>query len=253
MESKPRRRGIYLLPNLFTTAALFAGFYAIVAAINTRFEAAAISIFVALVLDGMDGRIARMTNTESAFGAEYDSLSDLAAFGLTPALVVYEWGLFQFGKLGWLVAFLYTASAALRLARFNTQVGIADKRFFQGLPVPAAAAIIAGAVWLGHEYGLRASVIGNATALALTLACAVLMVSNVRYHSFKELDLRGRVPFVAAIAMVLVFVFVSLEPPLVLFGGFLGYAVSGPTITLLHLQRHRRARRAAVGTDTDDV
>ncbi len=251
-EPKPRRKGIYLLPNLLTTAALFAGFYAIVAAINTRFEAAAISIFVAMILDGMDGRIARMTNTESEFGAEYDSLSDLAAFGLTPALVVYEWGLFEFGKLGWLVAFLYTASAALRLARFNTQAGTADKRFFQGLPSPAAAAIIAGIVWLGHEYGLRGSVGGNATALVLTLACAVLMVSNVRYHSFKDLDLRGRVPFIAAIAMVLLFVFVSLKPPLVLFGVFLCYAVSGPTVTLLHLQRHRRARREGLRSDRQD-
>jgi CDP-diacylglycerol--serine O-phosphatidyltransferase len=237
-----RRSGIYLLPNLFTTAALFAGFYAMVAAIHSRFEAAAVSIMIAMILDGMDGRIARMTNTQSAFGAEYDSLSDMAAFGIAPALVMYQWALFDFGRLGWLAAFFFTAAAALRLARFNTQVDTADKRYFQGLPSPAAAGLIAGLVWLGTEYDLTGTALAM-TALLLTLSGAVLMVSNVRYHSFKEFDLRERIRFVSMIAIVLALAFVSLEPALVLFTGFAGYAASGPLLTLIHIQRHRRARR----------
>ena len=238
-----RRSGIYLLPNLFTTAALFAGFYAIVAANIGRFEAAAVSIFIAMILDGMDGRIARMTNTQSAFGAEYDSLSDMAAFGVAPALVVYQWALLDFGRLGWLAAFLFTAAAALRLARFNTQVNTADKRYFQGIPSPAAAGLIAGLVWLGTEYVLTGTVL-DFTALGLTVVAAVLMVSNIRYHSFKELDLRGRIRFVSMIAIVVALALVSLEPPLVLFTLFASYAASGPVLTLIHIQRHRRARRA---------
>ncbi len=242
-SKRSRRSGIYLLPNLFTTAALFAGFYAIVAANIGRFEAAAVSIFIAMILDGMDGRIARMTNTQSAFGAEYDSLSDMAAFGIAPALVVYQWALLDFGRLGWLAAFLFTAAAALRLARFNTQVETADKRYFQGIPSPAAAGLIAGLVWLGAEYALTGTVL-DLTALGITVVAAVLMVSNIRYHSFKELDLRGRIRFVSMIAIVVAFALVSLEPPLVLFTLFVSYAVSGPVLTLLHIQRHRRARRA---------
>ena len=242
-SKRSRRSGIYLLPNLFTTAALFAGFYAIVAANIGRFEAAAVSIFIAMILDGMDGRIARMTNTQSAFGAEYDSLSDMAAFGIAPALVVYQWALLDFGRLGWLAAFLFTAAAALRLARFNTQVETADKRYFQGIPSPAAAGLIAGLVWLGAEYALTGTVL-DLTALGITVVAAVLMVSNIRYHSFKELDLRGRIRFVSMIAIVVALALVSLEPPLVLFTLFVSYAVSGPVLTLLHIQRHRRARRA---------
>lgn len=242
-SKRSRRSGIYLLPNLFTTAALFAGFYAIVAANIGRFEAAAVSIFIAMILDGMDGRIARMTNTQSAFGAEYDSLSDMAAFGIAPALVVYQWALLDFGRLGWLAAFLFTAAAALRLARFNTQVETADKRYFQGIPSPAAAGLLAGLVWLGAEYALTGTVL-DLTALGITVVAAVLMVSNIRYHSFKELDLRGRIRFVSMIAIVVALALVSLEPPLVLFTLFVSYAVSGPVLTLLHIQRHRRARRA---------
>ncbi len=246
-EGRRPRRGIYLLPNLFTTAALFAGFFAIVAAMNGRFEAAAVGVFVAMVLDGMDGRIARMTNTQSAFGAEYDSLSDMIAFGLTPALVVYLWSLEDLGKLGWLAAFVYTAAAALRLARFNTQVGSADKRFFQGLPSPAAAGVLAGMVWLGTTYGVERAGLLAIVVLALTVAVAVLMVSNVRFHSFKDLDLRGRVPFVAVLAVVLAFVFVSLEPALVLFTGFAAYAAYGPVATVVERRRRRRLRRAGGG------
>lgn len=237
-----RRRGIYLLPNLFTTAALFAGFYAIVAAMGGDFEYAAIAIFVAMVLDGLDGRVARLTNTQSDFGAEYDSLADMVSFGLAPALVAYQWSLSGLGKLGWLAAFVYAAAGALRLARFNTQVGIADKRFFQGLASPAAAAIVAGAVWVGNAYGFDGAQL-MMPMFFLTVTAGLLMVSNVRYYSFKELDLKGKVPFVAVLAIVLVFVFISIDPPWVLFGFFLLYALSGPIMTLVLLQRRRRERR----------
>lgn len=245
-----QRRGIYLLPNLLTTAALFAGFYAIVAAMGSRFEAAAVAIFVAMILDGADGRIARMTNTQSAFGAEYDSLSDMVSFGLAPALVMYEWSLFGFGKLGWLAAFLYTAAAALRLARFNTQVGSADKRFFQGLPSPAAAAIVAGLVWFASDYGY-AGIDAAPFAFVITVGGGLLMVSNIRFHSFKDLDLRGRVPFVAVLIVVLVFVFVSIDPPQVLFLAFLLYALSGPFLTLLQVRKRRAKRRQPTDSSTD--
>lgn len=239
---RKRRRGIYLLPNLFTTAALFAGFYAIVAAMGARFEPAAIAVFLAMVLDGMDGRIARMTNTQSDFGAEYDSLADMISFGLAPALVIYEWSLVSLGKLGWLGAFVYTAAAALRLARFNTQVGVADKRYFQGLASPAAAAIVSGLVWVASSYQVSGESVAYG-ALLVTVAAGVLMVSNLRYHSFKGLDLKGRIPFVKVLAIVLVFVLISVHPPEVLFGLFLAYAVSGPLLTLAQLRRRRAERR----------
>ena len=246
-----RRRGIYLLPNLFTTAALFAGFYAIVAAMGGRYEAAAVAIFVAMVLDGLDGRVARMTNTQSEFGAEYDSLSDMVSFGLAPALVMYEWSLHSMGKLGWLAAFIFTAGAALRLARFNTQIGVADKRFFQGLASPSAAAVVVGMVWVGHDYE---AVGAHHTWLAffVTVTTGILMVSNVRYYSFKDLDLRGKVPFVALLIMILIFVLVSLDPPQVLFGSFVLYALSGPVTTIWLLLRRRRQVQAGGAQSTED-
>ena len=251
-DSGPRRqrRGIFLLPNLFTTAALFAGFYAIVAGMSGRFEAAAVAIFVAMVLDGADGRIARLTNTQSAFGAEYDSLSDVISFGLAPGLLVYEWALSGMGKLGWLAAFFYTAAAALRLARFNTQIGIVDKRYFQGLPCPAAAAVVAGFVWFADDYGAQGEDVVP-FAFAVAVATGVLMVSNVRFHSFKDLDLRSRVPFMAILVVVVLFVLVSSDPPLVLFLGALAYAGSGPVLTLLSIRRRRAARRAGVAGTGD--
>ncbi len=248
-ETEKRGRGIYLLPNLFTTAALFAGFYAIVAAMNGQFEKAAIAVFVAMVLDGLDGRVARLTNTQSEFGAEYDSLSDMVSFGLAPSLVMYQWSLSAMGKLGWLAAFVYAAGAALRLARFNTQVGIADKRFFQGLASPAAAAIVAGAVWVGASYGVDGKTLVPLT-FVLTVLAGVLMVSNIRYYSFKDLDLRGKVPFVTVLIVVLIFVFVSIDPPQVLFAAFLVYALSGPVMTLVLRARKRQARRGR-GKDDD--
>ncbi len=239
--ARPRRRGIYLLPNLFTTAALFAGFYAVLSANAGRFEAAALGIFAAMILDGFDGRIARMTHTQTDFGAEYDSLSDMVAFGVAPALVAYEWALSGLGKLGWLAAFVYTAGAALRLARFNTQIGVADKRYFQGLPSPSAGAIIAGSVWLGADNGIAGGSVSLLVAL-FTAGAGLLMVSNFRYHSFKLLELHGKVPFMVLVAVMLGFALVVLDPPIVLFALFLGYALSGPVLTLIQ-RRRRRARR----------
>jgi len=247
---KKPRRGIYLLPNLFTTAALFAGFYAILAAVNGKFEAAAVAIFVAMLLDGVDGRVARMTKTQSAFGAEYDSLSDMVSFGLAPALVVFIWTLSDLGRLGWLAAFIYTASGALRLARFNTQVGIADKKYFQGLPSPSAAAIVAGSVWIGVDYGLDSETVGWPVAILTTLV-GLLMVSNIRYHSFKEIDFHGKVPFMVLVVVVVVLAIIQTHPPTVLFLLFLAYAVSGPVLTLVQLRKHRE-HRAASGPEEEE-
>ena len=237
-----QRRGIFLLPNLLTTAALLAGFYAIVVAMAGRYEASAVAIYVAMLLDGADGRIARMTNTQSAFGAEYDSLSDMVSFGLAPALVTYEWALSELGNVGWLAAFFYAAATALRLARFNTQSGIADKRYFQGLPCPAAAAVVAGLVWIATDFAMSGRDLAG-VACAVTVLCGALMVSTMRFYSFKDLDLRGRVPFVAMLLVVAVFVFVSSDPPLVLFGASLLYALHGPVLTLVGLHRRRAQRR----------
>lgn len=236
------RRGIYLLPNLFTTAALFAGFYAVLAATQGRFEAAAIAILAAQILDGFDGRIARLTRTQSTFGAEYDSLSDMVAFGVAPALVAYHWALASLGKIGWLAAFIYTAAAALRLARFNTQIGVADKRYFQGLPSPPAAAIVAMGIWTAHEFGVQGRDVGWLAA-ALTAGAGLLMVSNFRYFSFKQIDLQGRVPFVLAVLVMLGFALIYLNPPLVLFTLAMVYASSGPIWTLVRLRRSRERRR----------
>jgi CDP-diacylglycerol--serine O-phosphatidyltransferase len=242
MDNKAQRnprRGIYLLPNLFTTAALFAGFYAIVSAMDGKFEAAAIAVFIAMVLDGLDGRVARLTNTQSDFGAEYDSLSDMVSFGIAPALVMYEWALSDLGRYGWLAAFVYTVSAALRLARFNTQIGTADKRYFVGLASPAAAAVVVGFVWIAGDFGLEARRLDWA-AWAVTLAAGLLMVSNIRYYSFKTIDFKGKVPFFFLMVAVLIFVLVTLDPPKVLFLVFAGYAVSGLVTTAWMLMRRRR-------------
>ncbi|WP_316368165.1 CDP-diacylglycerol--serine O-phosphatidyltransferase [Candidatus Thiodiazotropha sp. CDECU1] len=241
IKQKKRSRGIYLLPNLFTTAALFAGFYSILAAVNGKFELAAVAIFVAMLMDGLDGRVARLTKTQSAFGAEYDSLSDMVSFGLAPALVVYMWALSDLGKLGWLAAFIYTATGALRLARFNTQLASADKKYFQGLPSPSAAAIIAAGVWLGVDYGMDGDTLGWPAAVITTLT-GLLMVSNFRYHSFKEIDFQGKVPFIVLVVVVIVLAIVQTHPPTVLFLLFLAYGVSGPVLTLAQLRKHREHR-----------
>jgi CDP-diacylglycerol--serine O-phosphatidyltransferase len=221
-----RRRGIYLLPNAFTTAALFCGFYAIVMAMNLKFDYASIAIFAAMVLDAIDGRVARLTNTQSEFGAQYDSLSDMVSFGAAPALVVYEWSLRGMGKLGWLAAFVYCAGAALRLARFNTNMTVVDKRYFQGLPSPAAAALVAGLVWLMDDLGWRGTDL-TWVAWMLTLYAGLTMVTNVPFYSFKDVNFRKSVPFIAIFLIVLVFVAVASDPPTVLFGLFVLYGLSG--------------------------
>ena len=221
-----RKRGIYLLPNLFTTGALFAGFYAIVQAMNAHFEHSAVAIFIAMVLDGLDGRVARLTHTQSEFGAEYDSLSDMVSFGVAPSLVVYEWALKGLGKWGWFAAFIYCAATALRLARFNTNIDVVDKRYFQGLPSPAAAALIAGFVWVMHDYDVSGDSIHWYAAI-LAVFAGLSMVSNLPFYSFKDFNMRKSVPFVAIFLAALFFIVISSYPPGVLFGLFLCYALSG--------------------------
>jgi CDP-diacylglycerol--serine O-phosphatidyltransferase len=243
------RRGIYLLPNMVTTAGLFAGFYSIVAAMNGRFEAAAIAIFIAMVMDGLDGRVARLTNTQSDFGVQYDSLSDMVCFGLAPALVMYEWSLrymvsVGWAKLGWLAAFIYTASAALRLARFNAQVATAEKNYFRGLPSPSAAGVLAGLVWAATDFGLEGEALVY-LAFVLTVSMGLLMVSNIRYYSFKEFGFKNRVSFVAILVVVLVYAFASIDPPKVLFLGFLVYSIFGIIYTLVGIRNRRKARKRA--------
>jgi len=232
-----RRRGVYLLPNLFTTGALFAGFYAIIAALQGNFEAAPIAIFFAMVFDGLDGRVARLTNTSSKFGAEYDSLSDMVSFGVAPALVMFSFALEGMGKFGWSAAFVYVACAALRLARFNTKIGSDDGNFFTGLASPAAAAVIASAVWLAYDLGMTTpeSVPGELSFILaiLTALVGVAMVANFKYPSFKGIDMRGRVPFAVIFIVVVVFSLVTLHPPTVFLVTFLVYALSSPVLTLV--------------------
>lgn len=244
-----RRRGIYLLPNLFTTAALFSGFFAIIASNEGQFATAAGAIFVAMILDGMDGRIARLTNTQSDFGVQYDSIADMVSFGVAPALVMYQWALAEmaghgqlWARIGWSTAFIYMACAGLRLARFNTQVAAADKRYFQGLPSPSAAGVVAGLVWVGDRLGIEGLAM-HLLAVTLTVLAGILMVSNIRYHSFKEFDFRYRVPFVAIVVAVLGVAFAMIHPPMVLFLAFLAYMVSGPAITIAGLRAQRQARQ----------
>jgi CDP-diacylglycerol--serine O-phosphatidyltransferase len=242
-KNRIRRRGIYLLPNLFTTAALFAGFYAIVQAMNVNFDQAAVAIFAAMVLDGLDGRVARMTRTQSAFGAEYDSLSDMVCFGAAPALVIYEWTLRGMGKLGWIAAFVYVAGAALRLARFNTLLEVADKRWFLGIPSPSAAALVAGFVWIMDDYGVDADSV-RWWAFAVTLFAGLTMVSNLKYYSFKTINLKKSVPFLAIFLIVLFLALLSYQPAIVLFGAFVAYAISGFAVSGWMLLRRRRASPA---------
>lgn len=244
---KVRARGVYLLPNLITTGALFSGFYAIIAGMDGNFEAAAIAIFVAMILDGLDGRVARLTDTQSAFGVQYDSLSDMVSFGLAPALVVFSWALGHLGKFGWAAAFLYAACAALRLARFNTQVDTVDKGVFIGLASPTAAAIVASMVWAGHDTDVGPAL--ATVAAVVTVTAGLLMVSNFRYTSFKRLDFKGRVPFVMMLAVILIFSLVTIDPPRVLLTLAVIYTASGPA---LWLWRHFRPHRAGEGGDDRD-
>ncbi|WP_300453703.1 CDP-diacylglycerol--serine O-phosphatidyltransferase [Accumulibacter sp.] len=235
-----RRRGIYVLPNLFTTAALFCGFFAIVKAMMGNFEQAAVAIFIAMVLDGLDGRVARMTRTQSAFGAEYDSLSDMVSFGVAPALVIYAWALKDMGRLGWIAAFIYCAGAALRLARFNTTLEVMDRRYFQGLPSPAAAALVAGFLWVMIDKNVVADDV-RWLACGLVIFAGISMVSNIRFYSFKDVNLRRSVPFISVVAIALAFAVVSYDTPLALFGLFVAYAFSGYVLALTRVIRSRSA------------
>lgn len=242
MAEKENYSGIYLLPNLLTTASLFAAFYSLVSSLKASYEAAAIAIFIGMIADSLDGRIARLTNSQTAFGAEYDSLSDLVTFGVAPALLIYSWKLQHLGKIGWLIAFFYTAAVALRLARFNIQLALIDKRFFYGLPCPAAAAIISSFVWFCYQNQLNNYIIMHLTAI-LAITSAILMVSNIRFYSFKEIDFKGRVPFLYLLVIIFLFIAVAAYPSLVLLTSFILYACSGPFHKLIILYvRHRRNR-----------
>jgi len=250
-EKTPRKRGIYLLPSVLTTFGMFAGFYSIISSINGEFTIAAISIMIAMMWDTLDGRVARLTNTQSAFGAEYDSLADLVSFGLAPALLVYEWSLYELGRFGWLAAFVYLACAALRLARFNTQVGIADKRFFQGLPSPAAAGVIASMIWLKiwtfASFDSEVISLGYYLGAGITILCGLLMVSNVRYYSFKELDSK-KASFRFLLLIVLSLIILMYKPNIILFTGFFLYLLSGPFITIAGLNKRRIEKKQSKGS-----
>jgi CDP-diacylglycerol-serine O-phosphatidyltransferase len=245
------RRAIYLLPNAFTTGNLFAGFYAIVMAMNGEFQWAAIAIFLAMFLDSLDGRVARLTNSQSTFGEQYDSLADMISFGAAPALVIYSWALTGMGKWGWLAAFIYVAGAALRLARFNTNIQVVDKRYFQGLPSPAAAALVAGLVWLAtdwHDSRLITATGGELGGLAwiITVYAGLTMVSNSPFYSFKDFNLRRSVPFVVLILLMLALVLVSSDPPSILFLIFMGYGISGHVTQVLRYLKRRRRKAAGL-------
>ena len=246
MTEKIPSRGIYLLPSILTTFGMFAGFYSIIASINGDFTLAAISIMVAMLWDALDGRVARLTNTQSDFGAQYDSLADLVSFGVAPALLVYEWSLSDLGRIGWLAAFIFLACAALRLARFNTQVGTSDKRYFQGLPSPAAAGVIASMIWLKFwkfeyfDFGIVS--LSYYVGVGITIVCALLMVSNVRYYSFKELDSK-KASFRFLLAIVLSLIVLLSKPNIFLFTGFFVYMLSGPFITITGLNKKRNQKK----------
>ena len=242
------KRGIYLLPSVLTTFGMFAGFYSIISSINGDFTIAAISILIAMFWDTLDGRVARLTNTQSTFGAEYDSLADLVSFGLAPALLVYQWTLYELGRFGWLAAFVYLACAALRLARFNTQVGIADKRYFQGLPSPAAAGVIASMIWLKiwtfASFDSDVISLGYYLGAGITILCGLLMVSNIRYYSFKEFDSK-KASFRFLLIVILSLIILVSKPNIILFTGFFVYLLSGPFITIIGLNKNRLKKKQA--------
>jgi CDP-diacylglycerol---serine O-phosphatidyltransferase len=255
-DERPKRaKGIYMVPNMITLAALFGGFYAIVMAMNGRYDLATVAIFVAMVLDSLDGRVARMTNTQSAFGEQMDSLSDMVSFGAAPALVAYVWGLSTLGRWGWIAAFVYCACAALRLARFNVNTAVVDKRYFQGLPSPAAAALVAGFIWLMTDaeigpldvtYGIYV----RWGMFVLTLFAGLTMVTNVPFYSFKDLSLKKSVPFAAIVLVALGIAVINIHPPTVVFGLFVIYGISGYAV---HLRRKAKGRPTSViSTSTDE-
>lgn len=253
---RPRRKGIYILPNLFTLAALFGGFYAIVMAMNGRFEQAAIGVFCAMVLDSLDGRVARMTNTQSAFGEQMDSLSDMVSFGAAPALIVYEWALKGLGKPGWIAAFVYCACAALRLARFNTNIGVVDKRFFQGLPSPAAAAVVTGFIWImddaGFKEGIREIPWLVWLTFGITLYAGLTMVTNVPFYSFKDVSFKRSVPFIVIVAIALFIALINLHVPGMLFLLFVAYGLSGYVVYAYRRMKGKPVSVIATSTDEPD-
>jgi CDP-diacylglycerol--serine O-phosphatidyltransferase len=251
---RPRRKGIYILPNLFTLAALFGGFYAIVMAMNGKFDQAAVGIFCAMVLDSLDGRVARMTNTQSAFGEQMDSLSDMVSFGAAPALIVYEWALKDLGKPGWIAAFVYCSGAALRLARFNTNIGVVDKRFFQGLPSPAAAALVIGLIWVVTDLGETARTLPGMVwlAFAFTLYAGLTMVTNIPFYSFKDVNFRKTVPFIAIVAIALGMSVITIHPPIVLFGIFVLYGLSGYAVFAWKKAKGKPVSVISTSTDEPD-
>ncbi|MCP2008902.1 CDP-diacylglycerol--serine O-phosphatidyltransferase [Duganella sp. HSC-15S17] len=248
---RPRHRGIYLLPNAFTTAALFCGFYAIVMAMNQKFEHSAWAIFIAMVLDGLDGRVARLTNTQSEFGAQYDSLSDMVSFGAAPALVIYEWSLRGLGKLGWIAAFVYCAGAALRLARFNTNIEVVDKRFFQGLPSPSAAALVAGFILLMVDQEVSGLEL-RWVSWSIAVFAGLTMVTNVPFYSFKDVNFRKSVPFIAVFLIALGFALVSIDPPKVLFPIFIAYGLSGYVVSAWRLAKGKKVSLIQTEEDSND-
>lgn len=252
---RKRRKGIYILPNLFTLAALFGGFYAIVMAINGRFDLAAWGVGCAMVLDSLDGRVARMTNTQSAFGEQMDSLSDMVSFGAAPAIISYVWALKSLGRWGWIAAFVYCACAALRLARFNVNTGVVDKRYFQGLPSPAAAALIAGFIWLLTESGIKGTdalwgISVPWIMFALALYGGLTMVTNVPFYSFKEFHMKRSVPFVMIVLIALVIAVINIDPPIVLFGIFVAYGFSGYFIYLW--RKAKGVQTSVISTSTEE-
>ncbi|QJC56771.1 Phosphatidylcholine synthase [Polaromonas vacuolata] len=246
---RKRRKGIYILPNLFTLAALFGGFYAIVMAMNGRFDQAAIGVFCAMVLDSLDGRVARMTNTQSAFGEQMDSLSDMVSFGAAPALIAYVWALTSLGRWGWIGAFVYCACAALRLARFNVNTAVVDKRFFQGLPSPAAAALVAGFIWLVTDYGATGFEVRWYT-FGLMLFAGLSMVTNVPFYSFKDVSMKRSVPFVVIVLIALGIAVINIHPPTVIFCLFIGYGFSGYAIYAW--RKFKGQQTSVISTSTDE-
>jgi CDP-diacylglycerol--serine O-phosphatidyltransferase len=246
---RKRRKGIYILPNLFTLAALFGGFYAVVMAMNGRFDLAAIGVFCAMVLDSLDGRVARMTNTQSAFGEQMDSLSDMVSFGAAPALIAYEWALKGLGRWGWIAAFVYCACAALRLARFNVNTAVVDKRFFQGLPSPAAAALVTGFIWIMTEYEVKPYDVPW-VMFGVALYAGLTMVTNVPFYSFKDIRMKKSVPFAVIVLIALGIAVINIHPPIVLFGIFVIYGLSG---YVLYVWRKARGERASmISTSTEE-
>lgn len=244
-----RRKGIYILPNLFTLAALFGGFYAVVMAMNGRFDQAAVGVFCAMVLDSLDGRVARMTNTQSAFGEQMDSLSDMVSFGAAPALIAYEWALRGLGRWGWIAAFVYCACAALRLARFNVNTAVVDKRYFQGLPSPAAAALVAGFIWLMTEAEVRGAEVAW-PMFVLALYAGLTMVTNVPFYSFKDVQMKKSVPFIAVVAIALGIAVINIHPPTVLFGLFVVYGLSGYVV--YGWRRAKGLQTSVISTSTSE-